>query len=136
MSYLINKLRNFGTKNGFIPKIRDDVQDDLTYADSKIKDIAYQVKSEIEDYFAEKEGVLPFHWHNINLRVRSMPCHLEYVVDWGKKVLNRIKGYAGYYAPSSRNVYINKYLVEGDMPDLLKSTIKRRKLLPGLLKLF
>jgi hypothetical protein len=82
------------------------------------------VKNEIEEYFAEKEGVLPFHWHNINLRVRSMPCHLEYVVDWGRKVLRNIKGYLGSYSPPTKYIYINQYLLENEKPDLLKTTLK------------
>ncbi|MFX0117722.1 MAG: hypothetical protein ACFFB3_24470, partial [Candidatus Hodarchaeota archaeon] len=96
----------------------------FNYVDSKVRDIAYQVKKEIEDYFAEKEGVLPFHWHNINLRVRSMPCKLEYVADWGRKILQNIKGYLGTYSTLTKDIHINQYLLETDNPGMLKSTIK------------
>ena len=55
MNNLINRLRIFGTKYGFIPKTTQDVRDDFDYVDTKIRDIAYQVKNEIEEYFADKE---------------------------------------------------------------------------------
>ena len=35
MNYLVNQLRNFATKDGFISKTREDVKDDFTYVDSK-----------------------------------------------------------------------------------------------------
>jgi hypothetical protein len=124
MNHLVSKLRDFGIRHRFIPKTREKVEDDFAYVDSEIRDIAYQVKNEIEDYFTKKEGVVPFHWHDIRLKIRSMPCHLEYAVDWGKKVLKNIRGYLGYYARDDKDVYINQYLLDSNKPELLKATIK------------
>ena len=124
MNYLVSKLRDFGIKHRFIPKTREKVKDDFAYVDSEIRDIAYQVKNEIEDYFTKKEGVVPFHWHDIRLKIRSMPCHLEYAVDWGKKVLKSIRGYLGYYARDDKDVYKsyidNRQEATSKLGDLLK----------------
>jgi hypothetical protein len=125
MAYLNQKLRDFGKKHGFIPKTREDIRDDFEYVDPTIKEIAYQVKGEIEDYYDKKEGVIPFFWHKIRLYRSRLPCRLEYVVDRGRKVLQDIKGVLGRYAMGLRNVYINDSLPELENGrDTLKYTLK------------
>jgi hypothetical protein len=124
---LRDRLRGFGKKYGFVPycKSYENLSDDFAYIDPAIKDIGYQVKGEIEDYYAKKEGVIPFFWHKIRLYPSRLPCRLEYVVDRGRKVLKDIRGVLGRYAMGLRNVYINDSLPELENGrDTLKYTLK------------
>ena len=124
---LRDRLRDFGRKYGFVPycKASETLSNDFAYIDPGIKDIGYQVKGEIEDYYAKKEGVIPFFWHKIRLYQSRLPCRLQYMVDRGKKVLKDIKGVLGQYATGLRNVYINDSLPELENGrDMLKYTLK------------
>lgn len=62
MNHIEGKLREFGRRCGFIPSSEKyKIRDEFAYVDPNIKDLAYQVKEEIEDYYAKKKGVMPFH---------------------------------------------------------------------------
>jgi hypothetical protein len=125
MDYLNQKLRDFGSTYGFIPKAKEDVTDDFGYVDPEIRELAYEAKQEIENYYARTESVIPFHWHKVRLYRSRLPCRLEYVVDLGRKVLKSIKGVLGQYVKGCRNIYINDSLWELENGrDTLKYALK------------
>jgi hypothetical protein len=51
----------------------------------------------------------------------NMPRRLEYVVDWGKKVLKNIRVYFGLYPRGKGDIYINKHPLEMDDSTQLKT---------------
>jgi hypothetical protein len=125
MDYLNQKLRDFGRTYGFIPKTREKVTDEFGYVDPELRELAYEAKREIEDYYARTESAIPFHWHKVRLYRSRLPCRLEYVVDLGRKVLKSIKGVLGQYVRGCRNIYINDSLPELENgEDTLKYALK------------
>jgi hypothetical protein len=120
-----DRLVDFGRKHGFIPKSRENLSDDFAYTDPNIRELTYQARDEIDDYYLQNEGVRPFHWHKIKVYLANLPSRLEYIVDQGRKVLKKIGGYLGQYATERGDIYINKYLLElDDGGELAKTAVK------------
>lgn len=92
---LRERLRDFGTKYGFIPSTKESLRDDFGYVDFRLRDVVYRVKGEIEDYFIRKESVIPFHWHKVKDFLARLP-----------------KRFLGLYSRSQRGVYISQEVLD------------------------
>jgi hypothetical protein len=143
MQYLKNlklKLDNFGKNAGFIPytKLYSDLRDDFGYVDPEIKDIAYQAKSEIEDLYAQQEGVVPFHWHKVRVKAAKLPSRFIWQTKEGNRIVKQVRGILGKYQyggggllgwlfgiGKNHDIYINKNLFGvNDGGRQLKTTLK------------
>lgn len=102
---LKERLREFGRRYGFIPKTKEDLRDDFGYVDPGIKEIAYKAKAEIDRHFAEKEGVIPYHWHKVKVYLKTLPARI-----------------GGFYRTRIRDVFINKDLIGNN--EMLKTVTK------------
>jgi hypothetical protein len=143
MTYLSDlklKLDEFGKKSGFIPytKLYSDLRDDFGYVDPEIENIAYQAKSEIEDLYAQQEGVVPFHWHKVRVNTAKLPSELIWQSKEGNKIVKQVRGILGKYQyggggllgrlfgiGKNHDIFINKDLsFVNDGGRQLKTTLK------------